>query len=199
MSYKIKSKSRILKRKIKKTIGFLKVNSLNLSTGFKFILISLLVNIFSIFSTWIKSTNQTIDGNAFSKIFGITGIILIFINLIILFIVFNKDKQEKVKSVFNLVIKDGNLIVILFIFSLLLNINSVYIINGLEIFKASVIVGEGLIFGIIGSIFGIIGGYLIMKEKSTKGVIIEEKQDYALDIILNKGKIDEKNNMKLPF
>lgn len=199
MSYRIKSRNRILKRKLTSILNFLRFNGFDLSLSYKFVLVWFMITTFSLFLPWIDSKNIELVWSAFSSILWITGYVIFAILITILFFVIFKDTQEKIKSILNLIIKDWNLIIFLFIFCLILSINSIYFINWLSVFKQSVIIWIWIIWSIIWEIFWIIWWYLLLKEKTKIWIIIEDNSGDYLRHILDKTENQDKNNMKLPF
>jgi len=199
MSYRIKSRNRILKRKMISILNFLRFNWFDLSLSYKFILIWIIITTFSLFLPWIDAKNIELVGNWFSNILWITWYVILIILLKLTFFVIFKNTQEKIKSILNLIIKDGNLIIFLFTFCLILSVNTVYYINWLSIFKQSILIWIWIIWSIIWEIFWIIWWYLLLKEKTKTSIIIEDNSDPYIDQILWKNNTQDKNNMKLPF
>jgi hypothetical protein len=62
-------------------------------------------------------------------------------------------------------IASDNSQIFLFLFCLVLTINSIFYINWLNTFKQSIIIWQWIIFWIIWDVFWLIGWYLILKEK----------------------------------
>ena len=199
MWYRNSSKNRKLKRTLINIVRFIKFESLNISLSYKFVLVWVIIWIISLFMNWVESSSFEITWNAFNSLLWITGYIIFSFLLITLFFIFNKNKQEKVKTILNLIIKDLNLIIFLFLFCLVLTINSIFYINWLNTFKQSIIIWQWIIFWIIWDVFWLIGWYLILKEKTKTGIIIDDSVEQNPDIYSINNWVVDKNNMKLPF
>ncbi len=199
MWYRNSSKNRKLKRTLINIVRFIKFESLNISLSYKFVLVWVIIWIISLFMNWVESSSFEITWNAFNSLLWITGYIIFSFLLITLFFIFNKNKQEKVKTILNLIIKDWNLIIFLFLFCLVLTINSIFYINWLNTFKQSIIIWQWIIFWIIWDVFWLIGWYLILKEKTKTGIIIDDSVEQNPDIYSINNWVVDKNNMKLPF
>lgn len=199
MWYRNSSKNRKLKRTLINIVRFIKFESLNISLSYKFVLVWVIIWIISLFMNWVESSSFEITWNAFNSLLWITGYIIFSFLLITLFFIFNKNKQEKVKTILNLIIKDWNLIIFLFLFCLVLTINSIFYINWLNTFKQSIIIWQWIIFWIIWDVFWLIGWYLILKEKTKTWIIIDDSVEQNPDIYSINNWVVDKNNMKLPF
>ena len=199
MWYRNSSKNRKLKRTLINIVRFIKFESLNISLSYKFVLVWVIIWIISLFMNWVESSSIEVTWNAFNSLLWITGYIIFSFLLITLFFIFNKNKQEKVKTILNLIIKDWNLIIFLFLFCLVLTINSIFYINWLNTFKQSIIIWQWIIFWIIWDVFWLIGWYLILKEKTKTGIIIDDSVEQNPDIYSINNWVVDKNNMKLPF
>ena len=199
MWYRNSSKNRKLKRALINIVRFIKFESLNISLSYKFVLVWVIIWIISLFMNWVESSSFEITWNAFNSLLWITGYIIFSFLLITLFFIFNKNKQEKVKTILNLIIKDWNLIIFLFLFCLVLTINSIFYINWLNTFKQSIIIWQWIIFWIIWDVFWLIGWYLILKEKTKTWIIIDDSVEQNPDIYSINNWVVDKNNMKLPF
>ena len=199
MWYRNSSKNRKLKRTLINIVRFIKFESLNISLSYKFVLVWVIIWIISLFMNWVESSSFEVTWSAFNSLLWITGYIIFSFLLITLFFIFNKNKQEKVKTILNLIIKDWNLIIFLFLFCLVLTINSIFYINWLNTFKQSIIIWQWIIFWIIWDVFWLIGWYLILKEKTKTGIIIDDSVEQNPDIYSINNWVVDKNNMKLPF
>lgn len=201
MSYTNNAKNRRLKRKFTKIINFLKFSWLNLNTAQKLSIIWIIIWFISLFLNWINSVDNTIIWNVFNKTLWITWYIFIIIYIIILSIILSKNKVVIVKNILNIGLKNSLLIIILSFFSLLLVINSAYIINWLSTFKEWIYFWNWVIFSIISSIFLILWSIIEIRSKENIWIFTKDYEDDYENIINKRDEniIDEKNNMKLPF
>lgn len=136
--------------------------------------------------------------SGFSKILGITGILLFLLNTFILFLLFHNKYKEIFKNIFHVFMKDGVGITFVSVFLLLTTTNSIFIIEGLKTFKQEIILWNGMILSIIGGVFCLIGGIIISKEKVLPTLFNSGSLNDEL-FSEDQKRIDEKNNMKLPF
>jgi len=195
MSYKISAKNRKLKRKLITLINLFKFKSVNFNITHKFILIWAVLSLISLYMDWINSLNWEIVQNTFWQLLWISWYIMFILNLIILFIIFSNNKKEYLKIVTKFFFKDWNFIVILWLFNLLLIINNIFIIKWLAFFSKEIIYWRWGIISIIWTLFVIIWWVLLIKEQNK--VLLYVNDDYCKWDKIEK--VDEKNNMKLPF
>lgn len=195
MSYKVSAKNRKFKRILISILSFLKFESLNTTPYHKIIIIWIFINIISLFFNWIESTNQTIMWNSFENILWITWYILLLINLKLIFLILSQKQKEIIKNFFNINIKDWIFIVILWMVSLLITINSIFIIEWFSYFQTWLIIWKWIVLSIIWSIFIILWWFFILKTKTNTSIYVEDKENENNP--LNKTK--DAKNMKLPF
>lgn len=198
MSYRNSSKNRRLKRSIINIIRFIRFESINLPLSYKFVVIWIIMWFISLFLSWVNSTSLDIWWTAFSQVLWLTGYIIWFFLIINLIFVFNKNTPEKLKSIINLIVKDWNLIIFIFLFNLILTTNTVFFVDGLNTFKEWITIWQGVIFEVIANVFWMIWWYLILIEKTKTAMFIAK--DLELDENgLPHNQPTDKNNMKLPF
>lgn len=198
MSYKISAKNRRLKRTLLNIFGILKFEWLNIDNSKKMVFIWILFWISSLFLRWTDSVVDNHVWNAFKNLLWITGYILFIINIKMFFIIFSQKIKESLKSFFGFNVKDGIIIVFLWVFWLLTTINTVFIINNFSYFTTWIIIWKWIIFSVIWYTFSVIWWVLMMKTKTKTSIYIEDDQE---QILQNSHENDnsEKNNMKLPF
>nr|MDD3720050.1 hypothetical protein [Candidatus Gracilibacteria bacterium] len=201
MEYKDRAKTRKFKRQLLQIIDLIKLKGLNLSTSRKIILAGILVGFISLFLNWSDSTSVTSNNieNSFSDLVGRTGITLIIIQALILFLTFSKKNKDKIKISTDLHIKDFTLVIIAGIFTIIVSINALNFINGLQRFSSDIILGTGIISEICAGIIVTVGGILLRSEfyKNRNQVYINESEEEIIDDGTIE-KVDE-NNMSLPF
>lgn len=199
MSYKNSAKNRKLKRTLLKMIWFINFSWLNLSIQQKIVLIWIIIWIISLFMSWVDSVDNFISWNIFTPVIGLTWYIFLIIYLVCLFLIISKKNYIIIKNIINFSIKDWIILTILSIFSLLLSINTIYIINWLSTFKEWIFFWRWVVFCVIWSILMIVWWIMIIKNKDKVSVFwvnIEEENSLVSE---EKTIVDEKNNMKLPF
>lgn len=152
----------------------------------------------SLFLPWIEIADSDIVNNGFSKILGITGILLFLLNAFILFLLFHNKYKEIFKNMFHIFMKDSIGITFVSIFLLLTTTNSLFLIEGLHTFQQGILFGNGIILSIIGGVFCLFGGIMISRGK-IQPTLFNSGSDYDENAYDLQRKIDEKNNMKLPF
>lgn len=198
MSYRNSSKNRRLKRSIINIIRFIRFESINLPLSYKFVVIWIIMWFISLFLSWVNSTSLDIWWTAFSQVLWLTGYIIWFFLIINLIFVFNKNTPEKLKSIINLIVKDWNLIIFIFLFNLILTTNTVFFVDWLNTFSEWITIWQGVIFEVIANVFWMIWWYLILIEKTKTAMFISK--DLELDENgLPHNQPTDKNNMKLPF
>jgi len=199
MTYKISAKNRKLKRSLTNIISFLKFESLNSNPYNKIIIFWVVLVFISLYLNWIEIINWDYF-NSFNKILWITWYLLLIINLKILFILFNQKIKDFLKNILSINVKDSFLILILWIFLLILNINSVFIIEWLSYFMQWISLWKWIILSVVWSIFIIIWAMLSLKSKTNITAYIGQ-DDIDINNINNNEELssDNKNNMKLPF
>lgn len=198
MSYKISAKNRKLKRTILNIISILKFESLHIEISKKIILFWVMLAIGSLFLNWIDSTDQNHIWNAFKNILWITGYVLLIIHIKILFIIFSKKLKELIKFFLHINANDGIIIIFLWMFWLIMNINTIFIIENFSHFSTGIWFWKPIILSIIGCTLSIIWWILMIKTKTNISLYIESENGNK---IYQENRTDgsEKNNMKLPF
>ncbi|NDK08895.1 hypothetical protein EOM39_06690 [Candidatus Gracilibacteria bacterium] len=198
MEYKDRAKSRKIKRQLIQTIDLVKLKGLNLSISKKIVLAGVIVGFFSLFMNWIDSTSTTSTnvGSSFSDLAGRTGITLLILQLLIIFVIFSKKNKEKLKLSIDSHIKDFSLIIIAGVFTIVVSINALNFISGLQTFSSDTIYGAGVISEICSGIMITAGGILLRREfyKNLNKVYVNESED---ETVLENSSDD--NNMSLPF
>lgn len=203
MSYRISAKNRRFKRWILKILSFIKFDGFHLDNSQKTVAFGAILWIISLFFPWIEILDSDVNliKSGFSKILWITGIILLFLNMFILFLVFQHKNKEIVKNMLSIFLKDGVAITFLSTFILLVSVNSIFLIEWLKTFQQGIILWNGVIISLVSAVFCVVWGVMITK---TKGNTTIFNPDYSytddnFDWLHHESKVDEKNNMKLPF
>ncbi|MGE4444251.1 MAG: hypothetical protein AB7E37_04635 [Candidatus Altimarinota bacterium] len=198
MSYRMSAKNRKIKRLFGQVFSILKFEGLNIANPLKIVIIGVFLASFGLFLNWIESYDNVIYGNAFYKILGISGYILLFLNIKIFFLVFGQKSKEFIKNIFNFNAKDSILIVILLVFGLVSTINGVFIIENTQMFREGMIIGKGVIMTLVGYTLGLVGGSVNLYSKSKVSIYVENGNgDEILSGEPNTHR--NENNMKLPF
>ncbi len=200
MEYKDRAKTRKFKRQLLQFIDVIKLKWLNLSTSRKIILAWLVVWFFSLFLTWIDSTKITSEyiSNSFSNLVWSTWITLIIIQAMILFLIFSRKNKEKIKLSTDLHIKDYTLVIIWWIFTIILSINSVILIWWLSTFSSDIVLWNWVISEICSWIIITVWWVLLRTEfyKNKNQVYINDSEEEMVEETLEN---KDDNNMSLPF
>lgn len=206
MDYITNSKNRKLKNKIHSLLARLSFNFLYLSSSSRIISIGIFLSFFSLFLNWFSIVDNSLKGSAFSIHVGYIGYMIIIINSVLCFLLLSGTGKEKLKTKAHLTFSDHTIImasgVTLFLLTLVI-FNS---IRGFVLFYQNIVIGDGITFQCIGSIFIMIGGFLYYREK---------KQDFLSTVYVENtgandslfaeyedilGKNDpDKKNMTLPL
>ncbi|MDD5377018.1 MAG: hypothetical protein PHH16_02765 [Candidatus Gracilibacteria bacterium] len=181
-------------------------NFLHLSSSSRVISIGISLSFFSLFLSWFSIADNSLNGNAFSIHVGYIGYIIILINSILCFLLLSGTGKEKIKTKAHMTFSDHTIIIASGVTLLLLTLVIFNSIRGFVLFYQNIVIGDGIVFQSIGSIFIAIGGLLYYREKkrdflSTMYVentgandsIFAEYED-----ILGKNDPDKKN-MTLPL
>lgn len=199
MSYKHSAKNRRVKRVFEKMLRVIRFEWLALPNSLKIIVVGVIIAFFGLFGNWIDSTDVTgqISANSFFGILGMTGVILSFFHILVLFLIFGNHQKEKYKNFFHLKAQDSVIIFLCMLFMLLITINSVFIIGNLEMFRSNIILGKWIIFTLVWYTLWLFGSiaYLMTKTKTTLFV----DDDNSISGEQSHKPIYDKNNMKLPF
>lgn len=197
MSYKISAKNRKLKRILLKIFHIISFQGFHISPSLKVGVIGVSLATIWLWGNWVETLNSSVMGNAFYKIFGIQGYILLCINLFILFLIFGNKSKEWFKHFLSLQSRDSVLIFLCIFFGLILSINSIFVIENTDMFIEGVTLGKWIIISLVWYILGTVGSYISLYEKTNTLIHIEENDPE--NSTLNKNQFVDKNNMTLPF
>lgn len=165
MDYITNSKNRKLKNKIHSVLARLSFNFVYISKSSRVISIGILLSLFSLFLNWFSILDISFSGSAFGINTGYIGYIIILINSILCFLLLSSTGKEKLKTRANLTFSDHTIIIASGITLLLLTLVIFNSIRGFILFYQNIIMGDGIIFQCIGSIFISFGGLLYYREK----------------------------------
>lgn len=165
MDYITNSKNRKLKNKIHSLLARMSFNFLHLSSSSRVISIGIFLSFFSLFLNWFSIIDNSVSGNAFSIHAGYIGYIVILINSILCFLLLSSKGKEKLKTKVHLTFSDHTIIIASGITLLLLTLVIFNSIRGFVLFYQNIVIGDGIIFQCIGSLFISIGGFLYYREK----------------------------------
>ena len=197
MEYKDRAKSRKIKRQLIQTIDLVKLKWLNLSTSKKIVLAWTIVWFFSLFLNWIDSTSTTSESiaNSFSDLVWRTWVTLLILQFFIFFIIFSKKNKEKLKMSIDSHIKDFSLVIISWIFTIVVSINALNFVSGLQYFSSDVIYWAWIISEICAWIMITAWWILLRREfyKNLNKVYVNESEDEEWE------KQGDDSNMSLPF
>ncbi len=201
MSYRISAKNRRLKRTVLRVLSMIKFDGINMNNAQKTVIFWTVLSFISLFLPWIEIIQSGIINNAFSKILGISGFIILLLNICILYLAFHHKNKEIYKNILHIFMKDGVGITFLSIFLLLTISNAIFIIEGLKTFQQWIILWNGILVWIVGSIFSIVWWIFLSREKNIPTLFNSDAPEiHSLeDFLQHESKVDEKNNMKLPF
>lgn len=198
MSYRVSAKNRKIKRLFWQVFSILKFEGLNIANPLKIVIIWVFLSSFWLFLNWIDSYDNVIYWNAFHKILGISGYILLFLNIKIFFLVFGQKTKEFVKNIFNFNAKDSILIILLLFFWLLTTINWVFIIENTQMFREWMLIGKWVIITLVWYTLWLVWWGVNLYAKSKVSIYVENGNwDEMLSNETNIHK--NENNMKLPF
>ena len=193
MDYKARAKNRKLKRKLQKFVSAVKFNSVNWTVHHKLILVGCLIVIASLFFNWLQIDSRDPE-NGFSSLIWVSGYVLFTISVFVIFVIMSQRKKEHVKRFFNISFKDYHPPIVGWCIALLLIINSLISMRSLNKFSSQIEYGNGVFIAISGSVFIIVGGFLLKKyyDKNIKGIYSDANEsEWVTD--------ETRNNMKLPF
>lgn len=197
MEYKDRAKSRKIKRQLIQAIDLVKLKGLNLSTSKKIVLAWIIVWFISLFLNWTDSTSTTSLNikNSFSDLVWRTWVTLLILQMFITFLIFSRKNKEKLKMSIDSHIKDFSLVIISWVFTIIVSINALNFVSGLQSFSSDVIYWAWIISEICAWIMITAGWILLRREfyKNLNKVYINESEDEESD------RIEDDNNMSLPF
>lgn len=197
MEYKDRAKSRKVKRQLIHAVDLVKLKWLNLSTPKKIILAGIFVWFTSLFFKWIDSTSTTSEviANSFSNLVWRTWVTLLILQVFIVFLIFSKKNKEKIKMSIDSHIKDFSLVIIAWVFTIIVSINALNFVWGLQFFSSDVIYWAWIIAEISAGIMITAGWILLRNEfyKNLNKVYTNESEDDIVEMI------EEDSNMSLPF
>lgn len=198
MSYRISAKNRKLKRILGHIFSIIQFEWLNISHPLKIVMIWVIIATFWLFWNWVDSYNNELVGNAFYKLLGITGYILVVINIKILFLVFWQQAKELIKNILNLKAKDSVLIMMLLFFWFFTSLNGVFLIENTQMFREGILLGKWLIITMVWYTLACIGGCVNLFGKTKTSIYIQDDGLTEAWWQENSSHTHE-NNMKLPF
>lgn len=198
MSYRISAKNRKLKRILGHIFSIIQFEWLNISHPLKIVMIWVIIATFWLFGNWVDSYNNELVGNAFYKLLGITGYILLVINIKILFLVFWQQAKELIKNIFNLKAKDSVLIMMLLFFWFFTSLNGIFLIENTQMFREGILLGKWLIITMVWYTLACIGGCVNLFGKTKTSIYIQDDGLTEAWWQENSSHTHE-NNMKLPF
>lgn len=196
MSYKISAKNRKMRRILLQIFQALKFEGFNISLSLKIIIFGILLASFWLFNTWVDSYDSVIHGNAFHKLLGITGYILLLINIKIFFFIFWKKTKDIIKSFFHIHAKDSVLLLFFAGAGFIMTINSIFIIENTQIFREWILIGQWISFTLVWYTLAVFWSIFNMHTKTKTTIYVHEN---AHEDIENEKDKDTQNNMKLPF
>lgn len=153
MDYIANSKNRKLKNKIHTLLGRLSFNFLHLSGSLRIISVGIILSIISLFLNWFSIVDNALSGGAFSINTGYVGYIIILVNIVLGFLLLSTTGKEKLKTKAHLAFSDHAVIIASGLILFLLTIVVYNSIRGFVLFYQNIIIGDGVIFQCIGSIF----------------------------------------------
>jgi len=193
MSYKNSARNRRTKRNIIRFLNIITFKWTNLDLSHKLILVGSVLMIFSLFISWFSIWNNSY--NSFNKSLWITWLLLLFNNIIILFFILSNKTKEIIKTLMFIKIKDPIFLLLINKISLILILNSFFIIHGLVLYTNEIPeIDNWFILSIVWLFFSFVWIFVYLKIK--KDIVIEAKENDSL--ITKKNDIKTKN-MKLPF
>lgn len=146
-------------------MAHLSFNFLHLSGSLRVIGIGIVLSFISLFLNWFSIADNSLSGNAFSIHTGYIGYIIILINSILCFLLLSGTGKEKLKTKAHLTFSDHTIIIASGVTLLLLTLVIFNSIRGFILFYQNIVIGDGVTFQSIGSIFIMIGGFLYYREK----------------------------------
>lgn len=143
--------------------------------------------------------SNILSENAFSHMFGINGYILLFINLLQLYIIFRCTHKRQLILFWNIKITPGALLLLFSIYSIFHIFQAIALIGSLEMFFSKIHVTKivPLIFSI--SLLQIICTYIYQRKISTSITGSHIKNFQETFSPFTKNTEGEQNNMKFPF
>ncbi|OIP54955.1 hypothetical protein AUK10_00270 [Candidatus Gracilibacteria bacterium CG2_30_37_12] len=206
MDYIGNSKNRKLKNKIRHLFVHMSFNFLHLSGSARIISVGIFLSFVSLFLNWFSIIDTPLSGNAFSINVGYVGYIIILINSVLCFLLLADTSKEKLKTKASLPFSDHTIIIVSGITLFLLTLVIFNSVRGFVLFYPNIVIGNGIIFQCIGSIFITLGGLLSYHRKKQEFLSTMYVENTGADDslfaeyedILGKNKRD-KENMTLPL
>lgn len=193
MSYKIKAKTRKIKKYCLHLIDIMNFSHIQFSLGEKVIFISSVGILFWMFGKWIDDTEWIVIKNAFSSHLGNIGYVMLLCILMIFFLLFSMKQKEKIKNLMSISVKKRKTVKIIWIIIFLFVIFSGRFIASLQTFYSSIIYGTGYFLSLSSSCLLMIGVLIAHYSKNTAHTpLCANNSQY-------KEKEEDKKNMKLPF
>lgn len=195
-NYEKRAKSRKLKKTMTQGLQLFKFRSLQITNGEKVIVFWTTLVLLSLFIPWVSSLEWQIQVNSFSNLTWRTGIMLLIICFLLLWMIFSKQKKEKIKMIWNLHFRNYLLWIVGWLFIFISALSSLSYIWWLQTFSSDIIYGQWPVISLVGWIIVFFWAFMLKKEENSgiENIFTEEKNE-------NKNKINkkQKDNMKLPF
>ena len=182
------------KKRIKKVLKKFKFKSLHLSLSKQITLLGCIIWYVSLFFPWIIDVQAGITWNAFNSLTWNIWYLLTLILFIPIFLTFSTNHKDKIKLYTNISVKNHFLVLTVWFFVLSFSIITLSFVNGLHTFFENTIYWNGVILSMTAGIIILIGWFMIRNEyyKESSEIILNAFNQ-------NKEKVQEKDNMKLPF
>ena len=189
----IKNKN-LIKKGITYCIKTFKFKSLNLSLNKQIVILWSLIWYISLFMPWIIDNEKWLSWNSFNSLTWNIWFLLVIILSLPIFIILSTNYKEKIKLYSDLSIKNHFIIITSWIFILSFSIITLSFVNWLNTFFENTIYWKGVILSMTSWIILLISGLLIRREYYS-----DNSEIILNNFNLNKEKIKEEDNMKLPF
>lgn len=194
MNYTARSKERRSKLLLMKLLNTFQFQGVYLPISSKITLVGNCIVIFSLFQSWIIDNVQDVSWSSFSSISWNIGYILLLTCLTIFFVILSTNKKQKLKHYTSISFRNHTIIGSIGIFTILTVIMSISFIHGFSNIYQNLMYWN---WGIIALTWGFVmtfWAYLIRKENKKMNIDTFISHHWEL-----KEKVDNKNNMTLPF
>ena len=195
-TYQKRANSRKLKKTLTNGFNLFTFRSLQITSGEKVIVSWAILVLLSLFIPWVSSLEWSIQVNSFSNLVWRPGIMLFIMCLLLLGMIFSKQKKEKIKMIWNLHFRNYLLWIVGWLFIFISALSSLSYIWWLQTFSSDIIYGQWPVISLVGWIIVFFWAFMLKKEENSgiENIFTEEKNENK-----NKTNKKQKDNMKLPF
>lgn len=194
MNYTARSKERRSKLFLMKILHILQFQGIYLPFSAKIILVGNIVLFISLFQSWVIDNSQDISWTSFSSISWNIGYVFLLFILTIFFVLLSTNNKQKIKHYTSISFKNHSFIGAIGIFSIFTIGMSISFIHGFSNIYQNLSYSNGGIVALTWAIIITFWAYLMRRESKKLNIDTFIDQNWEI-----KEKINNKNNMTLPF